>query len=109
MGGKQLYGHFNWHICEISHEKTWTWLTKVNLKIESESLLIVAQNNAIRTNYGKLKIDSTQKNSKCRLSGDRDETINHIISKSSKSAQKEYKARHDWVEKVINWELCKKN
>ena len=23
-------------------------------------------------------------------------------------AQKEYKARHDWVGKVIHWELCKK-
>ena len=22
--------------------------------------------------------------------------------------QKEYKTRHDWVEKVIHWELCKK-
>ena len=22
--------------------------------------------------------------------------------------QKEYKSRHDWVEKVIHWELCKK-
>ena len=36
--------------------------------------------------------------------GDRDEKINHII----KLAQKEYKTRHDWVEKLIHWELCKK-
>ena len=34
--------------------------------------------------------------------------INHIISKCSKLAQKEYKTRHDWVGKVIHWELCKK-
>ena len=40
--------------------------------------------------------------------GDRDETINHIISECSKLAQKEYKARHDWVGKVIYWEICKK-
>ena len=26
----------------------------------------------------------------------------------SKLAQKEYKTRHDWVGKVIYWELCKK-
>ena len=31
--------------------------------------------------------------------GDRDETINHIISECSKLAQKEYKTRHDWVDK----------
>ena len=52
-------------------------------------------------------MDKTQQNSKCRLCGDRDETINQIISESSKLAQ-EYKARHDWVGKVIHWEMCKK-
>ena len=56
----------------------------------------------------KARIDKTQQNSKCRLCGDRDETINHIISECSKLAQKEYKARHDWIAKVIRWELCKK-
>ena len=49
-----------------------------------------------------------QQNSKCRLCGDRDETINHIISECSKLAQKEYKARHDLVGKVIHWEMCMK-
>ena len=62
-----------------------------------ESLLIAAQDNAIRTNHIKAGIDTTQQNSKCRLCSERDETINHIISECSKLAQKEYKARHDWV------------
>ena len=39
---------------------------------------------------------------------DRDKTINHIISECNKLAKKEYKTIHDWVEKVIRWELCKK-
>ena len=69
---------------------------------------MAAQNSAIRTNHIKARIDKTQQNSKCRLCGDRDETINHIISESSKLAQKEYKARHDWVGKVIHWEMCNK-
>ena len=42
------------------------------------------------------------------ICGDRDETINHIISECSKLALKEYKTRHDWVGKVIYWEMCKK-
>ena len=54
------------------------------------------------------RIDKTQQNSKRRLCGDRDETINHIISECNKLAQKEYKTRHDWVGKVIDWEMCKK-
>ena len=108
MGNKQLYGRFKGLINNISHQKTWTWLRKGNLKRETESLLIAAQDNAIRTNHIKARIDKTQQNSKCRLCGDRDETINHIISECSKLAQKEYKARHDWVAKVIHWEMCKK-
>ena len=46
--------------------------------------------------------------SKISLWVNRDETINHIISKCNKLAQKEYKTRHDWGSKVIHWELCKK-
>ncbi len=42
------------------------------------------------------------------LCGNRNETIDHIISKCSKLVQKEYKTRHNWVGKVIHWELCKK-
>ncbi len=52
--------------------------------------------NKKRTNRIKARIDKTQQNSKCRLCGDRDETINYIISECSKLAQKEYNARHDW-------------
>ena len=84
---------------------TWTWLRKVNLKRETESL-IAAEDNALRTNHIKVRIDKTQQNSKCRLCGNRDKTTNHIISECSKLAQKEYKARHDCVGKVIHWEMC---
>ena len=79
---KQLYGLFR-QLTNISHEKTWTWLRKGNLKRETESLLIAAQNNAIRTNHIKARIDKTQQNSKCKLCGDR-----HIISECSKLAQR---------------------
>ena len=106
--GKQLYSRFKRLINNISHQKTWTWLRKGNLKRETESLLIAAQDNAIRTNHIKTRIDKTQQNSKCKLCGDRDETINHIISECSKLAQKENKARHDWVGKVIHWDMCRK-
>ena len=40
--------------------------------------------------------------------GNRDETINHIISECSKLVQKEYKRRYIWVGKVIHKELCKR-
>ena len=81
---------------------------KKKKKREIESLLIAAQNIAIRNNYIKARTDKIQQNIKCRLCGDRDETINQIISERSKLAQKEYKTRHDWLDQVIHWELCKK-
>ena len=99
---KQLYGRFKRLINNISHQKTWTRLRKGNLKRETESLLIAAQGNAIRTYHIEARIDKTLQNSKYRLCGDRDETINRIISEGSKLAQKEYKVRHDWVSKVIH-------
>ena len=108
MGGKKLYGHFKRLVNNISHQKTWTWLRKGSLKRETESLLIAAQDNAIRTNHIKARIDKTKQNSKCMLCNDRDETINHIISECSKLAQKECKARRDWIGKVIHWEMCRK-
>ena len=98
---KQLYWRFKRLINNISHGKTWTWLRKENFKRETESLLIAAQDNAVRTNHIKVRIDKTQQNSKCRLCCDRDETINHIINECSKLVQKEYNTRQDWVGKVI--------
>ena len=68
---------------------------KGNLKRKTESL-IAAQNIAIRTNYVKTKIDKMQENSKCRLCGHRDETINYITSEFNKLAQKEFKTRYNW-------------
>ena len=108
MGEKQLYSRFKRLINTISREKTWTWRRKGNLKRETESLLIAAPDNDIRTIHIKVRRDKTQQNSKCRLCGDRDERINHIISECSKLAQKEYKTRHDWFGKVTHWEMCKK-
>ena len=60
-----------------------------------KSLLIAAQINATRTNQIKARRDKRQENSKCKLCGDRDKTINYIISECRKLAQKEYKTKHD--------------
>ena len=82
---KQLYGRFKRQTSDMSHGKTLTRLRKQNLKRETESLLIATQNNVIRTNHIKARIDKIQQNSKCGSCGDRDETITHI-SECSKLA-----------------------
>ena len=79
MGRKTTLWTIKRLISNISYDKTWTFLIKRNLKRETESFLIATQNNAIRTNHIKARIDKTQQNSKGKLCGDRDEPINHII------------------------------
>ena len=65
---------------------------------------MAAQNSAITINHIKARIDKTQQNSKCRLCGVWDETINH-----NKRIQKiGTEGVHDWMGKVIHWETRKK-
>ena len=40
--------------------------------------------------------------------GDLEGILNLIVSECSKLAQKEYRTRHDWVEKMIHRELYKR-
>ena len=68
-------------------------IIKRNLMRETESLLIAAQDNAIKTNNIEAKIDKTQQNNSRWLCRDGDETINHIISEWGKLSQKEDETR----------------
>ena len=60
---KQFYGCFKRLKNGITREKTWMWLRYGNFKRETKSLLIEAQNNTIRINHIKARIDKTQQNS----------------------------------------------
>ena len=107
---KRMYGQFIREMPEkVDKDKTWNWLLRSDLKIETEALLCAAQEQAIRTNYVKHHIDKSIDNPLCRMCGKRGESVQHIISECEKLAQKEYKRRHDNVAKTIHWELCKKN
>ena len=77
------------------------------LKCKTESLIFAAQEQAIRTNVIKGKIDKSQEQKKCRMCSRAHETINHIVSECPKLAQ--YKKRHDWVGRRIHWEICRAN
>ena len=66
-----------------------------DLKRETESLIDALQNQSIRTNLVKAKIDKRQKDALCRLCKKANESIDHVVSGCRKLAQKEYKRRHD--------------
>ena len=59
------------------------------MKRETESLIVTAQNQSIRTNVVKAKIDKSQGDSLCRVCRKVDESVDHIVSDCSKLAQKE--------------------
>ena len=63
---------------------------------------MAAQNQSIRTNLVKAKIDKSHGDSLCRVCRKVDESIDHIVSGCSKLAQKEYKRRHDNLEKIVH-------
>ena len=59
------------------------------MKRETETLIVTAKNQSIRTNRVKTKIDKSQGDSLCRVCRKVDENIDHIVSGCSKLAQKE--------------------
>ena len=55
-------------------------ITKGDLKAETESEIVAAQDQALQTKYYATKILNTETDSKCRLCQKFDEKIDHIIS-----------------------------
>jgi len=59
----------------ISEDDTFLWLSKGDLKAETESETVAAQDQALQTKYYATKILNTETDSKCRLCKQFDETI----------------------------------
>ena len=61
---------------------------KADLKVETEDMCVV-QEQVIRTNYVKHKIDKTAQSPLCRTCDKKSETISYIVSECDNLAQKE--------------------
>ena len=107
--GKKMYGQFAREMPEeIDKDLSWQWLVQCDLKVQTEATICAAQEQALRTNYIKNKIDKTSENPLCRMCREKGETVQHIICECKKLAQREYKRRHDTVAKLVHWTLCEK-
>lgn len=106
--GKVMHGQFIRQTKEVRANESWMWMTRGSLKRETESLLAAAQDQAIRTNYRRAKIEKDGSSPLCRMCKRSDETVSHIVSECSKLAQTEYKGRHDRVATAVHWCLAKK-
>ena len=104
--GKQLHGQFKRETDDLSGG-SWEWIRTGELEKETKGLIFAAQDQALRTNAVKARIENQNVSSKCRMCGNHDETVQHILCSCPKLAQTEYKKRHDVVGRVIHWEVCK--
>jgi len=90
----------------ISEEDMFLWLSKGDLKEETESESVAAQDQALQTKYYATKILNTETDSKCRLCQQFDETIDHIISACPILAKEQYISRHDRVSAQLHFNIC---
>ena len=102
-----MHGQYQRQTREVASEGSWEWLTRGELKKETEGMLMAAQEQALRARYVQNKIDGQIAISPmCRKCNKKSETINHIISECPALAQREYKGRHDTVTKALHWKIC---
>ena len=76
---KKLYGQFFNQIEVVAGAEKWLWLRYKITKRETESLIMAAQEQAIKTNAMKVKIEKTQVEGKSRLRGKVDETVRRSV------------------------------
>ena len=68
-----------------------------------------AQDQALRTNSLKSKVDKRSVSPLCRTCGERAETISHVVAECKMLAQKQYHLwRHDRVVAIVHWVMCKR-
>ena len=104
---KDMLGQFVRDTGPVSgKEKSWGWLRNGDLKKETESMILAAQEQALRTNYVKFRIDHSCVSPECRMCVDKDETVWHVIGECSKLAETDYKRRHANVARIIHRALC---
>ena len=73
-----------------------------DLKKEIEGLVTAAQDQSLRTNVIKAKIEKQQLSPLCIMCGVKDETVGHLLCECSKMEQKQYKHRHDNVARIVH-------
>jgi len=103
--GKRMHGQLPRKLDEklVDIEQSYRWLKSGDIKGETKSKIVAAQDQAISTNYYKNKILKEEIESKCRLCKQHEETIDHLTSGYPILAKNEYLMRHDKVFKYLHY------
>ena len=107
--GKWMHGQLPRNLDEklVDIEQSYLWLKSGDIKGETESTIVAAQDQAISANYFKNKILKQEIESECRLCEQHEETIDHLTSGCPILAKNEYLMRHDKVCTHLHYSICK--
>ena len=83
------------------------WLKTAGLKSETEGFIISALDQAINSNYYRNKILKDGTDPACRICGQFQETIDHIVVGCLELAKTEYLHRHNKAATYLHWNICK--
>lgn len=107
---KELHGRYI-NIIDQSHinkQASLGWLTHGNLFPETEGFICAIQDQVIPTRSYRRYImkDNSVDNVNCRLCGEVNETIEHLMNGCRKLAARDYTNRHNNVARIVHRELC---
>ena len=77
-----------------------------NNNTETEGFIIAAQDQAIKTNYYRSKMLKDGTDPMCRICGQFQETIDHIVAGCPQLAKTEYLHRHNKAATNLHWNIC---
>ena len=104
-----MHGQFPRNLDEklVDVEQSYRWLKSGDIKGETESTIVAAQDQVICTNSFKNKILKQEIESKFRLCKQHEETIDHLTSGCPNLVKNEYLMRHDKVCTHLHYSICK--
>jgi hypothetical protein len=91
----------------VDNEQSYQRLKFGNIKGETESTIMAAQDQAISTNYCKNKILKEEVDNKCRSCKQHEETTDHLNSRCPILAKNEYLMRDDNIGGHLQYLICK--
>jgi hypothetical protein len=107
--GKKMHGQLprNFDKKLVDIEKAYRWLKSGDIKGETESTIVAAQEQAIIKNYFKNKILKDEIESKCRLCKQHEETVGHLTAGYLILVKNEYLMRHDKICTHLHYSIRK--
>jgi hypothetical protein len=106
---KRMHGQFPRSLDEklVNEEQSYRWLKFGDIKAETESTIVAAQDQTISTKYFKRKILKDEIDRRYRLCKEYEETIDHLTSGCPILAKNKYVIRHDRVYTHLHYSICK--